>query len=689
MRFRWKLLILLALISIVPIVGLRTFGIHNVQQMADALMERLEASRKDELRSRLVVLVGEYEQSLTRTREQVEMALFMQAISARHLARPEKPLTGWPAKETAYRTFFPLASENEMDTGMCFTRSVGAAPGVQIQPDPADIRMLAETLHAVSERLGALATRQSVVLGNGLAAVYPCREGEAKATDPAGRFWLRVALRDRPTLWSEPLHNPATGRTEVVVSLLLEKDEIPVGVTSIVVPLSALTEPLPVFTETRSRFRPFIVSLAPKAGSDSIGARIEAGAALLRVGSAPEAGDWLTSRDADGLASLLRDLAQRRSGIREMPFDGRPSLWAYGPLPSFGSGFVFILPQEDVLQPGISQLRNMILQRTDRVRVLSAVFLAFLALLVLVLGVLFSRSVTRPLEILAKAARGLSSGNLDVKTGLKSRDEFGEIAAVFDGVGPKLQEHYRMRRAVEVAMEIQQQLLPSSPPSVPGLDMAAMTLYSDETGGDYFDYLCTGTEDRLCVAVGDISGHGLPSALLMANARGMLRLRSALPGSLEEIISDVNRRFAEDVEQDGRFMTLFLARINRERNRMEWVRAGHEPALLYDAADDTFFELKGSGLALGVSEEAVYQGNRRELRPGQVLCLYTDGIPETRNADGKPFGKTRLRHAIRENASASARTLLLSVLDAVGEFRGEPDQEDDLTLLMVKITPLE
>jgi len=338
------------------------------------------------------------------------------------------------------------------------------------------------------------------------------------------------------------------------------------------------------------------------------------------------------------------------------------------------------LPNDSVLE-----LRQNILERVARVETLTLGFLSLLIILVTLCGLMFSRRVIQKIEAIAEAARKLAGGDFEAKTGIVSNDEFGEIGEIFDGIGPKLKDHYRMLQSISVAMEIQQRLLPSTPPQSPGFDIQAMTLYSDETGGDYFDYLCSGANQKLCLVVGDVADHGLPSALLMASVRGMLRLRAAMPGALDEMVSDVNRQYARDVEAEGRFMTLFLARIDRENQLLEWVRAGHDPAILYDIEADSFADLKGQGTALGISADFTFSRQSAPIRPGQVICLFTDGIPETRNSQGVLFGRERLCEVIRLHAAETAQTMMLSILDAVADFRGDLEQEDDLTLMLVKI----
>jgi sigma-B regulation protein RsbU (phosphoserine phosphatase) len=333
------------------------------------------------------------------------------------------------------------------------------------------------------------------------------------------------------------------------------------------------------------------------------------------------------------------------------------------------------------------EIRQTIENRVRTVEQVTAGFLVLLIALNAGLALLFSRSITRPLELLTAASNKLASGNFKARVDIRSRDEFGDLGRVFNEVGPQLDTHVRLQQAMDVAMQIQYNLLPQAAPNLSGLDVRGMAFYCDETGGDYFDYLCVDEQDRqrLCIAVGDVSGHGLPSALLMATARGLLRQRVFMRGSLGEIVTDVNQRFAEDVERSGRFMTLFLARIDRVRKKIEWVRAGHDPALLYDPATDAFVSLKGKGLPLGVDAAIPYCESSATIEDGQVLFIGTDGIWETANEMGELFGKDRLKEVIRQHADQSARDILLEVHTAAEEFRGELKQEDDLTIVVVKL----
>lgn len=240
--------------------------------------------------------------------------------------------------------------------------------------------------------------------------------------------------------------------------------------------------------------------------------------------------------------------------------------------------------------------------------------------------------------------------------------------------------------ALNVAQEVQQNLLPQCPPVEKLLDIAGMTLYCDETGGDYYDYIALPciSPGAFALVVGDVSGHGISSALLMAGVRAYLRGRASQPGSTAEIITDVNRLVAADTTNTSQFMTLFFLAVDARIGRLTWVNAGHDPVFLYDSGRDRFKRLRGSGLPLGVMEDSQYNDNTAAFKPGQIVVLCTDGVFEAHNTEGQLFGKKRFRDIIRKSAKLNAESILKAVFEAVAAFRGEAGQNDDITLVVAK-----
>jgi sigma-B regulation protein RsbU (phosphoserine phosphatase) len=261
-------------------------------------------------------------------------------------------------------------------------------------------------------------------------------------------------------------------------------------------------------------------------------------------------------------------------------------------------------------------------------------------------------------------------------------------AGRFINLGQHLKEHRRMSHSLNLAKEVQQSLLPRTTPQFAGLDIAGKSMYCDETGGDYFDYheLNEKKHKKLGVAIGDVSGHGISAALLMATVRAALRQRVCLGGSLKDIISDVNRQLASDVEDSGQFMGLFYLVVDPTNRNVKWVRAGHPPAILYDLETDLYEELNGSGLVLGVDPGQKYAENeKRSLKNSQIIVLATDGILEARNSAGDMFGKESIVNVIRQNKAFTAKQILNAVFDNLQRFRHKAQLEDDMTLVVIKL----
>jgi len=315
---------------------------------------------------------------------------------------------------------------------------------------------------------------------------------------------------------------------------------------------------------------------------------------------------------------------------------------------------------------------------------------AFIFLIVFLIRFVTGRTVS-DIKQVSKAADKVARGNYRQTLPVKTRDEVGELTLSFNTMVHQLEERMQMKEAMNLAMEVQQNLLPAEMPQVKGLDIAGKSIYCDETGGDLYDFLelCCRNSDQIGIAVGDVSGHGISAALLMATVRAFLRSRVTQPGSLSEIINDVNRLVAHDTRETGQFMTLFYAEIDPSEKSIRWIRAGHDPAMLYSPDSDTFVELMGNGIALGIDGGSEYQDQIiKGLSQGQVLLIGTDGIWETQNESGEMFGKERLMVFIRRYAHLSSKKMIASIIDELQAFRKSAKQDDDITLAVIKADEL-
>ncbi|MGD9238867.1 MAG: PP2C family protein-serine/threonine phosphatase [Desulfobacterales bacterium] len=305
------------------------------------------------------------------------------------------------------------------------------------------------------------------------------------------------------------------------------------------------------------------------------------------------------------------------------------------------------------------------------------------------LNVLSGKSIIEPITDMMVLVRRVRKGHFKQKVRVVSNDELGVLGDGFNEMTEGLIERDQIRQSLYLAQEVQQTLLPQKSPEVEGLDIAATIVYCDETGGDYYDFLDTRETlpGGFSVVIGDVTGHGIPSALMMATGRAFLRQRSSLPGNLADIVSDVNRQMTRDFGESGSFMTLFYLTIDTSNTCLYWVRAGHDPAIFYDPETDVFEALRGAGIALGVDADGRYEQFRKTgLKKGQIIILGSDGLWEARNPKGKMFGKEPIHQIIRRNPRAIAREILTSSFNALNAFLGDRAPEDDVTLVVIKIT---
>jgi sigma-B regulation protein RsbU (phosphoserine phosphatase) len=309
--------------------------------------------------------------------------------------------------------------------------------------------------------------------------------------------------------------------------------------------------------------------------------------------------------------------------------------------------------------------------------VLAAVALAFV----------LASTVSRPVRSLIGFMNRVGGGDLEAKAEFGGSPEFRRLADALNHMIADLRDRLRLRHSLAVAMEVQRRLLPATAPQVRGLDVAGHSAYCDETGGDYYDFLVLdrASPDAVLVVLGDVMGHGVAAALVMAGVRAVLRDRVEAAGSLADLMSRLNRLIAADHGGD-RFMTMHLSVIDAKAGTMRWVSAGHDPALVYDPAADRFDEVGEGDLPLGVMDETEYtEHTHGPLQPGQVILIGTDGVWEMPDVKGEEFGKERLRAVIRESAAGSAADIGQAIRDRLAAFRGDARQVDDVMFVVVKV----
>jgi serine phosphatase RsbU (regulator of sigma subunit) len=233
-----------------------------------------------------------------------------------------------------------------------------------------------------------------------------------------------------------------------------------------------------------------------------------------------------------------------------------------------------------------------------------------------------------------------------------------------------------------VARQIQHRLFPAKAPELPGYDVAGGCFPADATGGDFFDYIpmpgnCVG------ICIGDVSSHGVGPALVMALIRAYLRALSRAQTDPGVILSETNDITCDDLEE-GRFATVFLCRLEPQTHSMIYAGAGHESYLLHVSGEAT--TLSSTGLPLGlVKDRPIDSAPAITLQPGELVLLVSDGIFESLSADRNQFGLTRTFDVVRANRHLSAAEIVAALCRAAQEFGRHAPQQDDMTVVVIKV----
>ena len=248
-------------------------------------------------------------------------------------------------------------------------------------------------------------------------------------------------------------------------------------------------------------------------------------------------------------------------------------------------------------------------------------------------------------------------------------------------------ERQRVQDDLAIAREVQLRLLPSDPPSYPGLDLGYFYRPAQSVGGDYYDFIPLSSE-RLGIVVADVSGKGLPGALLMALLQGLVHNTTPLyEGEISEFVSALNASLYKRTTAN-RYATMFFGIVDTARLTFDYVSAGHDPPFLLrkdQLSAVTLEPLDHGGPPVGILPWSQYESERLDLRRGDVLVVYTDGVTDAQNLRQEEFGIERLRQTIEEALTLPAVEICKRVSDSLEAFTGDSPQTDDITLVVMKV----
>lgn len=320
-----------------------------------------------------------------------------------------------------------------------------------------------------------------------------------------------------------------------------------------------------------------------------------------------------------------------------------------------------------------------------------------LVIFAVVIIMIMSRGLTKPLTELSRGARQFGEGNLNYRIHLRGHDEFGDLAQSFNLMAISLQEHMhelereasereKLESGFRIAYDMQQSLLPKHAPEVPGLDVAGWSQPSKEVGGDFYDFLDMG-EGRIGIALGDATGKGVPAALLTTQCSSVLRTISNNIHEPGKLLYHTNNEFYKRVSATHRFVTLFLLVIDMNTGKASYATAGHPAPLLVNSESGELRWLGDSvGFPLGIVRKSTFTVCEFQLTPGDTIVIYSDGLTDARNHDEELYNDEHIERSVKGCVSASSSDVLAGIRNDVETYMDGKVATDDMTIVVAKYT---
>ncbi|MFC2159059.1 PP2C family protein-serine/threonine phosphatase, partial [Acidobacteriota bacterium] len=321
--------------------------------------------------------------------------------------------------------------------------------------------------------------------------------------------------------------------------------------------------------------------------------------------------------------------------------------------------------------------------------------LSFIALEIFALyfGIRITTGITSAVKALKRGTRSIAAGQLDTRLVIPNEDELGELAHSFNSMAVSIKkgreeaiEREKLEQELKTARQIQERLLPNKMPKVFGFEIAGTSLPSLQVGGDYFDFLDMGGT-HLGIAIGDVSGKGIPAALLMANLQASLHGQAIDPGEVSGVVSRINDLLVRSTDPHM-FTTFIYGILDKKESQFTVTNAGHNPPIWLRAGKG-IERIQPHGMVLGFMSDQEYHQQSITFAPGDVFVMFTDGVteamkPDTGKVEDKLFGDTRLIEVVESNREGSAREIQSAILKAVYDYEGGRPQNDDITLVVIK-----
>ncbi|MGB0681766.1 MAG: SpoIIE family protein phosphatase [Magnetovibrionaceae bacterium] len=696
MSIRLKFTIVLFLVALIPLSVVAWIATERTKALGDRLSDRDRALLEEQLTNQVARLVGGLANELNQDKIFIETALLVltEALQRRLSGETAPGPSPWfkgqepPSPLTPSLHHFRMRPDKTPEPISVNHDHPVFEGGHPDHPMVGRLSGLSETLRTLAAAKTELVFWQKVALAEGLSLTYPGHAGPDVVARESP--WYQAAEAVEGSVWTAPYADPVTGALVIALSRAVRDEAGRVlAVAAIKVRiLPRLAQAGAALKDLASAAETYIVDIETRENTPAIDPA-KGRALRILVGDAYE--DQAPGQN--GLARLrlpaddprfdqmADDMAAGLSGLRRLPFEGRDSLWAFAPVDGIDTHVLVVAPFQDITRR-LAETEEAVRQTTAEQLARIGAMMALAAALALIIALMAGRLITRRVQSLAEAAGKLAKGDLTARALVRGRDEIARLAGAFNDMVPKLRDRLAVRESLEVARSVQQSLLPAEAPAFPGFDLAGACLYCDETGGDYFDFVGRG-ENGLAVVMGDVTGHGLPAALTMTSARSFFRALGTDGAEPGAVLTRLNRLLAADARQ-GRFMTFCLVHLTAGSGDIRFANAGADPIIVAEAGDGSISTWDQGDPPLAVDAGLSIASFNGQLGPGDVLLMATDGVAETRNRAGEMFGEERLRRCLSRQRTQPAAIILESLTGELKAFRGDAEQKDDITIVVIK-----
>jgi sigma-B regulation protein RsbU (phosphoserine phosphatase) len=571
------------------------------------------------------------------------------------------------------------------------------APGSLVQESDEEYQALAgmdDLLAGIHHADGDL-TSVYIATESGILRVYPWNANLTQDYDPRTRSWFMVAQSSDRPVWTEP-YMDAYGLGPIITCAKSVRTKYGTWVIASDVTIDQLNKYTSLTLD----------------GTDYAVLLDHDGTIISRPGLSANGARWnqpfpeenVFSSTNPGLVAVGRNMTAGRTGLETVQIGGSEKFIAYAPVSSLNWSYGVSVNASKIVEPikktelniinASVTTNNDIIRQMDRLLYIFAGLFILLLLIVIILSCLLARIITRPVDALRQGTMVIGSGDLDFRLNINSGDEFEDLARSFNRMASDLKDNIenlrrttaekeRYAKEMEIAKEIQDTFLPESVPKIPGFEVAAVTIPAMEIGGDLYDFIPVAGE-RTGFVIADVSGKGVSAALYMALSRTLLHASGGREPEPSRALRNANC-LIYDEGRSSMFITVFYGVLDPGRMQFSYVNAGHNPPLLMRPGEAGTWMTDAKGIALGVIPDVNIVASTLDLRRGDTLILYTDGVTEAFNEQEEYFGEERLLDSARRHRSQPAQEIMMALLEEITGFAGSAPQSDDITLVVIRV----